>query len=183
MKKIKLITTIFIAMLLIAACGSKTDEDTGSAADVSFDDIYASTEEAMVDILKDESGLSKEELLANYFIEDLAASADNPNVEILLERMELDTDNMANGKVIMPMMNVNSDELILLEAKTKEDVESLKASLELELAAQTQVWEQYLPDQYEKVKNNVIKTNGNFLLYVTSLDQDQIVEAFDKHFK
>ncbi len=181
MKKFKLITTVFIALLLISACGAKNGQDTQD--EISFDELYTSVEDAMVDILKDESDLSKEELLANYFIEDLAASEDNPTVEILLERMELDAGAMANGKVIMPMMNVNSDELLLLEAKTKEDVESLKTSLELELAVQTQVWEQYLPDQYEKVKNNVIKTNGNFLLYVTSSEQDQIVEAFDKQFK
>jgi hypothetical protein len=80
-------------------------------------------------------------------------------------------------------MNVNSDEIILLKAKDEAHVKSLKEALEREKEAQIKTWEIYLPDQFEKVKNNVIKTNGNYLLYVTYGNPDEIEAIFDSYFK
>ena len=80
-------------------------------------------------------------------------------------------------------MNVNADEIILLEAKDEKQVASLKEALEKELEGQVQTWKQYLPDQYEKVENNVIKTNGKYLLYVTYTKPGNIEKVFDSSFK
>ena len=185
MRKIQSITAVLLVILVLAACGSKTDENTPTTGDVSFDEVYASIEDAMLEgLIQEDDSLTKDELLSNYIIEDLTQSvADNPSVEFLFEKMGIEQDSIANGTALFAMMNLNADEVILLEAKTDEDVELLKAGLEKELATQIQMWEQYLPDQYEKVKQNVIKTNGKFLIYVTASNPEEIGQAFDKHFK
>jgi len=184
MRKIQFMTTVLIVMLILGACGSKTDESTPTTDEVSFDVVYASVEDAMLEGLQEDDSLTKEEILSNYLIDDLTQPVDdNPNVEILLNGMDVEQDLIANGTALFAMMNVNADEIILLEAKTDEDVELLKAGLEKELAAQIQTWEQYLPEQFEKVKQNVIKTNGKFLIYITASNPEEIEQAFDKNFK
>lgn len=184
MKKIQFMTTALLVMLLLAACGSTSDDKTPATGDVSFDKVYESVQDVMVEGLQEDNSITKEEVLSGYFAEDLTQpSEDNPPVEILLERMDIKQEQIANGKALFAMMNVNADEIILLEAKTEEDAAALKTGLEKELTAQVQTWEQYLPEQYEKVKQNVIKTNGKFLIYVTASNPDEIVQAFDNHFK
>lgn len=182
-KRISFIGLLLLA-LMISACGNNSSGNGGETNKApAFDEVYESVENAVKETLKEESGMSDDEVLMSYFIEDLTEDATDPMAAVLLERMALDQDKLANGKAIGAMMNVNSDEIFVLEAKSEDDVATLKESLEHELAAQTQTWEQYLPDQHEKVKNNVIETNGNFLLYVTFSNPDSVVDAFKAQFK
>ena len=128
----------------------------------------------------EESEVMVDGQLAFYMETDLTASEDSdPAVTIWVEKMDLDTDKLTNGKAIAPMVNINADEIILLEAKDEAAVDSLKESLEKELAGQVQTWQQYLPEQYEKVEKNIIKTNGNYLLYVTYTEPKKIEKVFD----
>lgn len=183
-KKISFIG-LFLLALIISGCGSNSEESSGKSNDApTFDDVYTNVENAVKETLSEESGLSDDEVLMSYFIEDLTADdAADTMAAVLLERMALDLDILENGKAIGAMMNVNADEIFVLEAKSEEDVAALKEILERELDAQTRTWEQYLPDQHEKVKNNVIETKGNFLLYVTFSSPDEVVEAFKAAFK
>ncbi len=183
-QKMKFIGLLLFALML-GACGSgSSDNNSGSNHAPAFDDVYTAVEDAFKEVLKEDSGMSEDEILNGYFIEDLTANDEDQSMtNVVFERMELDPDLLANGQVIGAMMNVNADEIFVLEAKTDDDVAALKESFERELEAQIQTWEQYLPDQYEKVKNNVIETNGKFLLYVTFSDPDNIVDAFQAQFK
>lgn len=76
-------------------------------------------------------------------------------------------------------MNVNADEIIVLEAADEAQTDEVKTALENELAAQVQTWEQYLPDQFEKVKNNVILQNGTQFIYITYDQPEKIAQIFD----
>lgn len=183
-KKISFIGLLFLT-LIVSACGSNSSGNSGETNKApTFDEVYASVENSIKETLQEEYDMSEDEVLMGYFIEDLTAEdAADSMVAILLERMELEQGKLANGKAIGAMMNVNSDEIFILEAKSEDEVAALKESLELELDAQIQTWQQYLPDQYEKVKNNVIETNGNFLLYVTFSDPESVVDAFKAQFK
>lgn len=187
MKKKMSFIGLLILIMIVSACGtnhssSGNNSNNKPQQDSTFNEVYTAVEDALKEELVAESGLSEEEVLGNYFIEDFTAT-DADMVDVLLERMELDPDKLANGKAIGALMMVNADEIFVLEAKNEEDVADLKASLEQELAAQIQTWEQYLPDQFEKVRNNVIQTNGKFLLYATFSDSQKIADAFNQQFK
>ena len=191
MKKL-MMTAMLMLVLVLAACGSnadKPDNNAGNGSDepeetANFEEVYNAVETAMVDALTEDGDMTKEDALNCYIIDDLTnADSDDPMVEMTLERLEIDPAQLANGKFIAAMMNINSDEIIVLEAKDEADVATLKTALENELEAQDQTWSQYLPDQHEKVKNNVITTEGNFLLYVTFSAPDQVVDAFKAQFE
>lgn len=186
MKKKMSFIGLLILVMIVSACGTNNSSSGNNKPKQgpTFNEVYTAVEATLKEELQAESGLSEDEVLGNYFIEDLTATdADMAMVDVLLERMELDPDKLANGKAIGALMNVNADEIFVLEAKEEDDVADLKASLEQELAAQIQTWEQYLPEQYEKVKNNVIQTNGKFLLYVTFSDSEKIADAFNQQFE
>ncbi|WP_375143132.1 DUF4358 domain-containing protein [Paenibacillus sp. D2_2] len=53
-------------------------------------------------------------------------------------------------------MTIRSDELIVLKAVGKKNVNAFKEALEAEGENQEKLWVSYLPDQYEKVKNRII---------------------------
>lgn len=183
-KKLSFIGLSLFALIL-AACGNDSN-DNGDATNKApaFDDVYENVENAVKEILLEDSDMSEDEMFESYILEDLTATdADESEVAVMLERMEIEQSQLANGKVIGALMNINADEIFVLEAKSEEDVADLKASLERELEAQIQTWEQYLPDQYEKVKKNVIETNGNFLLYATFSDTDKVADAFKAAFE
>lgn len=186
MRKFNVLLLAFV-LVLAAGCTKKEDNNEKPEATVSFDEITTSIKEAIAKDLKEDGGVEEEVLVdgkLTYYLEtDLTASeSDDPAVSIWLEKMNLDQAKISNGTVIAAMMMVNSDEVILLEAKDEADVATLKASLEKELENQVQTWKQYLPDQYEKVKQNTITTKGKYLLYVTYTNRDKVEDAFNAQF-
>lgn len=182
MMRMKIVAVMLILGMLVG-CTNVQKGDKEEVATASFADIVTAIKEQVAEDFKADS--NGEEVLVDgklaYFMEtDLTASEESdPAVAIWIEKMGLSKEEIAHGIVIAPMMNVNADEFIVLEAKDVKHVESLKTSLERELANQVQTWQQYLPEQYEKVKNNKIITNGNFLLYTTYSEPDKIEKVFN----
>lgn len=177
---------IIIVLVLLAGCSAGSKSDKEEAETASFDEIIMAIKEQIATDLKDE-GVEEDVLVDGnliYHMEtDLTASEESdPAVAIWIEKMGLNKEEITKGKVIAAMMNVNADEIILLEAKDEKKVASLKRALEKELEGQVQTWKQYLPEQYEKVEKNVIKTKGNYLLYVTYTQPDKIENVFDSSF-
>lgn len=186
MRKAKVIAVIMF-LVLLAACNSESKKETEKPENVSFDEIVTAVKEQIAEDLKDD-GVEEDVIvdgeLTFYMETDLTASEESdPAVAIWIEKMGLNKEEITKGKVIAAMINVNADEIILLEAKDEKHVASLKESLEKELEGQVQTWKQYLPEQYEKVENNIIKTNGKHLLYVTYTEPKKIEKVFDSYFK
>lgn len=185
MKKWFLFVSLLLVLGVLGACGNKeagtdTDKENSGNQEASLEDIFQETKDTMAADLK-EAGVEEpiiDEKLASYFEIDLT-DKDSQDREFYLEKLGIKEDQLKAGYVIAAMMNVNSDEIIMLEAKDEAGVAALKTALETELAAQTQTWEQYLPDQFDKVKNNVIKQNGNKLIYITYDQPEKIEKIFD----
>ena len=169
-------------------CSSAGKSEGGTAApEVAAKDIMDSIKEKIVQDIKDagfDEGRSDEEILQGYMETNLTdVAADDPFGQMFFERTELDKELLAEGLMYVPMFNTNADEIFVLRAKNEKDADTLKAALQKELEVQIQTWEVYLPDQYEKVKNNVLKTNGNYVLYVTYDDADAVEKIFDEKVK
>lgn len=185
MRKLK-VMAIIMFLALVAGCTNQSNnskEDSGAA---SFDAILMDVKEQIAQDFKDD-GVEEEVLvdgkLTFYLETDLTASEESdPAISIWIEKMGLNKEEIVNGTVIAAMMNVNADEIILLEAKDEKDVASLKSALEKELEGQIQTWKQYLPDQLEKVENNIITTNEKYLMYITYSNPEKIEKIFKDSF-
>ena len=179
MKKITVALLLTLFSVILVGCGdNKSDKN-----EVALSDIMTSIQEQIASDL--EAGGVSDALidgeLQGYILADLTSDKEDVNT-IYAEKLRIDPEKLSAGYVLAPMMNVKSDEIILLEATDEEQVDTLKQALEEELQAQIATWQQYLPDQFEKVENNVITTNGRYLLYVTYDNPDAIVKIFNDSF-
>ena len=175
-----------VVIFTMVGC-SGSGVNNGIKDEVSVKDIMDSIKGQVVQDIKDagfDDGQTDEEILQSYVETNLVnAETEDSMTQIFMERTELDKELLTEGLMFGSMFNVNADEIIILKAKNDKDAELLKASLQKELDAQIQTWEQYLPDQYEKVKNNVLKTKGNYVLYVTYGNVDAVEKIFDEKVK
>ena len=92
-------------------------------------------------------------------------------------------EDIKSGYILQNLMNVRSELIMVAEGKYAKATESFKSSYEIVLSNQEATWLTYLPDQYELVKNNKIKTKGNYILYVTSEESEKIIKLFEKAVK
>ncbi|MDD3242786.1 MAG: DUF4358 domain-containing protein [Eubacteriales bacterium] len=95
---------------------------------------------------------------------------------------ELDLTKVAAYSVHMAMINIRAEEIAIVEAKSAQDVESVKKALEARLAALDQQWSQYLPDQYEFVKAASVKTNGNYVYLAVGENAEAIEKIITDSF-
>lgn len=172
---------LIASMILIIFVGCSTNQNA-EESHVSVDELMSMIKEQIIEDLI-EDGADEEDIiidgnLAGYIDADLK---DDEEAEFYVESMQLDGEKLEEGRALASMMNINSNAIFVLKAKEQEDVPSLKEALERELENQIRTWEQYLPDQHEKVKNNIITTKGKYLLYVTYEYPERIEEVFEKH--
>lgn len=183
-KTVRLLAILFVLFSIVGCTNSKTDENENSQ--VSLADVFTKVKEQIAADMK-AGGVEDaylDEKLQGYLEVDLKKEDSNdPAHNIFKEKLSINDADIDEGFVLAPMMNTKSDEVILLKAKDEKKVETLKKALEKEKEAQIQTWERYLPDQYEKVKNNKIVTKGNYLLYVTYDHPEKIVDIFESSIK
>lgn len=172
---------LFLAVML-AACGTQStgESNKDEVSKVDYANVLSNIKGQVAEDLKAEG---VDDMSHTHQEADLTdTESEGSAADIWIEKMKLNPEMLAHGTVLAALMNVNSDEIILLEAENENQVDELKKSLENELAAQVQTWEHYLPDQYEKVKNNKIVTKGKYLLYVTYTNPEAIEKAFNDSF-
>lgn len=109
--------------------------------------------------------------LSGYLFETLPAGFDN------IPQSGIDASLVEDGVVAMAMINVKSDMIYVLKAVDEAASEKLEEQLEQVHADQVQVWEQYLPDQYEKVKNAIIEKDGLYLYYIVYDNPEKLEDA------
>lgn len=83
---------------------------------------------------------------------------------------------------MMPLMGVHSTEFFIAEVKDGK-MDTVKADIAKRQADLDAQWSQYLPDQYELVKNYKLVTNGNYVLFAVSEYADKAVSIFDSYTK
>ncbi|WP_235069682.1 DUF4358 domain-containing protein [Turicibacter sp. TJ11] len=174
MKKIKLIMMAVLVTVLAVGC-SKGAENNTSTSEVSPEVIITKIQELLstsYDIPLQDGALP------GYNVIDMT----DPE-QMLMYEGTFNTEDIESGYILQPMMNVKSELVMVAKAKDATALENIKAGYEKVLSDQDAMWSQYLPDQYEFVKGNVIKTQGNYALYVTSEKAEEIVKLFEEQVK
>lgn len=83
----------------------------------------------------------------------------------------------------IPMINVKSAEITILKVKNAEDINTVKAAVEVRRENVLKTWEHYLPDQYEQVQQSQIVVNGRYIMFIVAPDVEQRVAAFNEALK
>ena len=83
---------------------------------------------------------------------------------------------------MMPLMGVHSTEFFIAKVKDGK-MDTVKAGIAKRQADLDAQWSQYLPEQYELVKNYKLVTNGNYVLFAISEYADDAVTIFNSYTK
>ena len=116
--------------------------------------------------------------MADDLVEKIPVATMELDEVSLLDFYGLDSEKYEEAAGYMAMMNVKAADLVIVKAKTLEDVADLRAGLEARQAASEETWSQYLPDQYEIVKNYQLIEKGRYLLYAVAEDAQGIAAIF-----
>lgn len=175
MKKLKMILMVLLFTVVAVGCSNSKDESSSNQTSLTAKEMMDKIQEVLASNYDTElqDGVLPGYMLANMTNKDeLGVYADHFN-----------TDDIEEGYMLVPMMNVKSTLIMVVKAKDENAVTSIKEGFDKVLSDQEATWSTYLPDQYELVQNNQIKQQGNYLLYVTSDATDQIVKVFEESVK
>ncbi len=171
MKKFMALCACALFAVGLTACGGSSSDTNSTNAD--FTTVQTAVKDAIV-LFLEENGVTPAE--ENGEISGFA-TYDVTSEDVKALYPTLSADDFANGTIFMPLMMTNGDLIIIAEAKDADAVAAVQTAFEGVKEAQIQTWQQYLPEQFEKVQNNQIVTSGNFVLYSTFSD-DSVVKAF-----
>lgn len=194
MKKKAAVTGILASALAVTAlvgCAGTSDKENKEevSQEQVQEQVTAQTTEEMMTKVKEQiaadfkAGGIEEEVLVDGVLQGYAEIdllSDDEMGMSLLEKMGINKEDLEEGRALLPLMNVKSDQIIILKAKDADKVEALEQGLQLAKEDQIAAWSTYLPAQLEKVENNIIQTNDNFLMYVTYDTPEVIAEILTK---
>lgn len=157
--KLKKLLCAASLLMVVAGCTSKP-----SATEVDLSKVSESVYE------KVESG----EIEMGMMSENLDASA-------LMDLYGLDIKDLESYDVRMALINVQANEIAMFEAKEGK-LDTVKKGVEKRLENLKELWSQYLPDQYELVKNSVTYENSNYYFFIVGQDAEKILELIKANF-
>ena len=164
-------------LTLFSACGKNenTPKDT-----VGIDEISAAITAEMKKDLMDAGGYKEEDFATGGVPSYQIASLKDEEFQLPLE---YDQERLEDALMINHQMNVKSDMIVVMKAKSDEDVAELENYAKKLRDDQYKTWERYLPDQFEKVQQNVTKTVGHYVIYVTYDEPQKIADAIENLLK
>lgn len=101
------------------------------------------------------------------------------NDETLESLLDINPEDLEEYLVQLPMITQSSTYMILKPVEGKKQV--VKEKLDHYFNEQEEQWKTYLPDQYEIIKNRTYKEIGDYMIYVSSSDNDKVIETIKKN--
>ncbi len=98
--------------------------------------------------------------------------------EMSLDAYPFDRDLVSEYVIYQAIFSTSADEFAIFKVKNQSDIETIKDAIESRIDQVSKVWETYMPGQYEKVKNKLVITNGNYVFVSVLEDQDKVEDIF-----
>ena len=152
----KLVALVLTAMMMITVftgCGGKEKY-------ISFDDIYTELTTA-IDFSASNMQKQTEAALNNYYYID-------PNT---LENYSIYMSDYATG---------NADEIAMFQVKEEDQAAAIKALINDRINDLKVRYEDYKPEEMDKINNAVIMEKGNYIFVVISPNADMAKEVLNK---
>lgn len=113
----------------------------------------------------------------------VSAAADTTYMETGAKRFlkkiyHLNAEDYEDALIFIPRTNMDAQELLLIKLRDPSQAESVLAALEERIRSQKQVYEGYAPEQTALLENAVIDEQGDYILYVTGTNAEEVDTAF-----
>ena len=176
--KIKKIA-VFPLLLTILLCGCGTKEDVKKDM-ATIDDISTAITDKMKSNLMNTGAAVEDDFKDGAMPSYSVMRLKDENFQLPIE---YDKNKLEDALVITHNMNVKSDMIVVMKAKTDADIPDVENYAKMLRDEQYKTWENYLPDQFEKVQQNMTKTIGRYVIYVTYDEPQGIMDDVAKLLK
>lgn len=156
MKKILLVMMSVVMMFGLTACGGEDEVVLNLDVNAVWDEIAADNPE-------------------------MAASVGDLEIDLLEQFYGITADQVETFVAKAAFISVTAEEYFIAKA-TEGNIEALQAAVEKRIVDLEAQWSMYLPAQYEKVQNNRVVVNGDYILFVVADDPQVAVDAFNNGF-
>lgn len=112
---------------------------------------------------------------------EMGMMSENLEATALKDLYDLNIDDLKSYDVRMALINVQASEVAMFEAKDGK-IDAVKAGVEKRIENLKELWSQYLPDQYELVKNAQTYEHGNYYFFVVGTDAEAIINLIKENF-
>lgn len=163
MKRIISLMLVVLSIFAFVGCGK-------SEPNVAVKDIITNVE-------------SEVEAISNLTEVDLKAEEISELNKGVVEAFNFNLEDIEEGIIKFPMINLQADEVIILKLKDETKAADIEEALQKHVENQLQAFENYVPKNYELVKNHIFKTNGKYVLFVVSEEAEKIEGIFDNALK
>ncbi len=113
---------------------------------------------------------------------EMGMLSDNLDADTLKELYNIDADDLEAYDVRMALINVQANEIAMFKAKDGK-LDEVKQGVEKRIEDLKNTWSQYLPDQYELVKNYQTYENGNYYFFIVSEYAKDMIDTIKAEFK
>ena len=76
-----------------------------------------------------------------------------------------------------------SEEIVILKVKDKSDLNSIKDKINARIAERKEAFQSYLPKEVGKIDNNVLRVEGNYVIFCVSNDSSKVNQAINDYIK
>lgn len=165
MKKLLILLMSVVTLIAFTGCGQKE-----TVKNVPVRDIITSIESEVESV----SGLTE----LDFSKEELSEFD-----MMTIEAFGFNLEDIEEGIMKYPMINLQADEVIIIKAKDETKIPAITEALQGHIENQMAAFENYVPKNYELIKNHVLKTEGNYILLAISTDAAKIDEIFTNALK
>ena len=76
-----------------------------------------------------------------------------------------------------------SEEIVILKVKDKSDLNSIKDKINARIAERKEAFQSYLPKEVGKIDNNILRVEGNYVIFCVSNDSSKVNQAINDYIK
>jgi hypothetical protein len=163
----KILSLIFIGAALIGAAYFSTQKP--DTVDVPVKDIVTSIE-------------AEYDMISNLMEVDLKEEEMSELNQGFVKSYNINPEDIEEGIIKFPMINLMVEEIAVLKVKDKSSVVIVSELLKEHADIVAKSFENYVPKNQEIANNYILKSKGNYILFVISENAESIEEIFDSSF-
>lgn len=167
---------VIAAVSMLAGCGEEP------AVDVAAEVTEASVEAEVTEAAEVQAEIDPAAIVDEIMTETAMTSMAEVTEDRLGNYVEVDTATVESYSMYICGSGAFADEAAVFVMNSAEDTEALMEALQKRVDARLVDYKDYKPEECGKLESAVIKSNGKYVLYAVSSDNDKAEEIFDSKF-
>ena len=111
--------------------------------------------------------------------EDEIAKIDS---EMIMSDYNITTDEV-EGFVSYQGSGATSEEIVILKVKDKSNLNDVKDKINSRIQERKQAFQSYLPEEVGKIDNNILRVEGNYIIFCVSNDSSKVNQIINDYVK